>query len=170
MNLHSGTGTNRASGSGGNNNNNNNNNLPNPPIHPTLADVLAQQTQVLGQLVNHIGNMGNAAIKLLGKSLKLTSLGNSSAPTHPSSMAPRILLMRIFGLMQLRKNLVSFNMSNMRRFYLPLTNFMTPPRLGDGIWGFHGPKNTVSRGRSFGQHFAPSTSPRALWTSRKWSF
>jgi hypothetical protein len=63
MNLHSGTGTNYANSSGGNNNNNKNNNdddLPNPPIHPSLADVLAQQTQLLGQLVNHIGNMGNA--------------------------------------------------------------------------------------------------------------
>jgi hypothetical protein len=60
MNLRSGTGTNRANGSDGNNNNNNNNDLPNPPIHPTLMDVLAQQTQSLGQLVNHTGNMGNA--------------------------------------------------------------------------------------------------------------
>jgi hypothetical protein len=59
MNLRSGTGTNCGNGSGGNNNNNNND-LPNPPIHPTLVDVLAQQTQLLGQLVNHIGNLGNA--------------------------------------------------------------------------------------------------------------
>jgi hypothetical protein len=63
MNLRSGTGANRGNGSGGSNNNNNNNknnnNLPDPPIHPTLADVLAQQTQLLGQLVNHIGNLGN---------------------------------------------------------------------------------------------------------------
>jgi hypothetical protein len=60
MNLRSGTGTNRANGSGGNNNNNSNNDIPNPPIHPTLVDVLAQQTQLLGQIVNYIGNMGNA--------------------------------------------------------------------------------------------------------------
>jgi hypothetical protein len=63
MNLCLGTGTNLANGSGGNNNNNNNNSndIPNPPIHPTLADVLAQKTQLLGQIVNHIGNMGNAS-------------------------------------------------------------------------------------------------------------
>jgi hypothetical protein len=60
MNLRLGTGMNRANGSGKNNNNNNNNDIPNPSIHPTLADVLAQQTQLLGQIVNHIGNMGNA--------------------------------------------------------------------------------------------------------------
>jgi hypothetical protein len=62
MNLRSGTGANRGNGLGGNNNNNNNNNnnrLPDPPVHPTLVDVLAQQTQLLGQLVNHIGNFGN---------------------------------------------------------------------------------------------------------------
>jgi hypothetical protein len=60
MNLCSETGTNRANGSGENNNNNNNNDIPNPPIHPTLMDVLAQQIQLLGQIVNHISNMGNA--------------------------------------------------------------------------------------------------------------
>jgi hypothetical protein len=64
MNLRSGTGANRGNGSGGNNNNNNNNNnLPEPPVHPTFADVLAQQTQLLGQLVNHIGNLGNIGIQ-----------------------------------------------------------------------------------------------------------
>ena len=39
--LRSGTDRDGASGSGGNNNNNNDSPLPNPPIHPTLADVLA---------------------------------------------------------------------------------------------------------------------------------
>jgi hypothetical protein len=60
MNLRSRTEMNRVNGSGGNNNNNNNDDIPNPPIHPTLAEVLAQQTQLLGQIVNHIGNIGNA--------------------------------------------------------------------------------------------------------------
>jgi hypothetical protein len=58
--LITGSGTERdgASGSGGNNNNNNAP-LPDPPIHPTFADVLAQQTQLLGHIVNQLSNISN---------------------------------------------------------------------------------------------------------------
>ena len=59
MVLHSGTDRDGANGSSANNNNNNNGPLPNPPIHPTLADVLAQQTHLLGHIFNQLGNAGN---------------------------------------------------------------------------------------------------------------
>ena len=42
MVLRSGTERDGANGSGGNNNRNNEVPLPNPPVHPTLADVLAR--------------------------------------------------------------------------------------------------------------------------------
>jgi hypothetical protein len=80
MNLHSGTGANRWNGSGGNNNNNNN--LPNSPIHPTLADVLAQQTQLLGQLVNHIGNLGNVGNQAPREEPQVNKYGDFF-PTNP---------------------------------------------------------------------------------------
>ena len=58
MVLRSGTDRDGANSSGGNNNNNDAP-LPNPPIHPTLADVLARQTELMAHLVNQMGNAGN---------------------------------------------------------------------------------------------------------------
>jgi len=59
MVLRSGTERDGANGSGGNNNRNNEVPLPNPPVHPTLTDVLAQQTELMAHLVNQMGNAGN---------------------------------------------------------------------------------------------------------------
>ena len=59
MVLRSGTDRDGANGSGGNNNRNNDIPLPEPPIHPTLADVLAQQTELMAHIVNQMGNAGN---------------------------------------------------------------------------------------------------------------
>ena len=52
MLLRSGTDRDGASGSGGNNHRNNEDPLPNPPVHPNLADVLARQTELMAHLVN----------------------------------------------------------------------------------------------------------------------
>ena len=59
MVLRSETERDGANGSGGNNNRNNEDPLPNPPVHPTLADVLARQTKLMAHLVNQMGNAGN---------------------------------------------------------------------------------------------------------------
>ena len=56
MVLRSGTDWDCVGGSGGNHNNDC---LPDRPIHPTHADVLARQTWLLRHLVNQISNMGN---------------------------------------------------------------------------------------------------------------
>jgi len=53
------SGTERIGASGNNNNDNNNGPLPDPPIQPTLADVLTQQTQLFGHIINQMGNNGN---------------------------------------------------------------------------------------------------------------
>jgi hypothetical protein len=169
MNLRLGTGTNRGNGSGGNNNNNSNNNnndLPNPPMHPTLADVLAQQTQLLGQLVNHIGNLGNTGNQAPIEEPQVNKYGDffrTNPPIFRGSKDP----MRIFGFMSLRRSSISSNVSNMRRSYSPLTNFMMPRGLGGGIGRPRNSRITASRGRSSGRHFTPSTAPRVSWTSRK---
>ena len=52
MVLRSGTERDGANGSGGNNNRNNEVPLPNPPVHPSLADVLARQTKLMATIVN----------------------------------------------------------------------------------------------------------------------
>ena len=59
MVLRSGTERDGANGSGGNNNCNNEDPLPNPPVHPSLADVLARQTELMAHLVNQMGNASN---------------------------------------------------------------------------------------------------------------
>ena len=50
MMLRSGTERDGANGSGGNTNRNNEVPLPNPPVHPNLADVLARQTELMAHL------------------------------------------------------------------------------------------------------------------------
>ena len=50
--MRSGTERDGANGSGGNNNRNNEVSLPNPPVHPNLADVLARQTELMATIVN----------------------------------------------------------------------------------------------------------------------
>jgi hypothetical protein len=52
MVLRWGTERDSANSSGGNTNRNNEVPLPEPPIHPTLADVLARQTELMAHLVN----------------------------------------------------------------------------------------------------------------------
>ena len=59
MVLRSGTERDGANGSGGNANRNNEIPLPNPPVHPNLADVLARQTELMATIVNQMGNAGN---------------------------------------------------------------------------------------------------------------
>jgi len=59
MVLRSGTDRESANGSGGNNNHNNDIPLPDPPVHPTLADILARQTKLMAHLVNQMGNADN---------------------------------------------------------------------------------------------------------------
>ena len=59
MVLRSGTERDGANGSGGNTNRNNEVPLPNPPVYPTLEDVLARQTELMAHLVNQMGNAGN---------------------------------------------------------------------------------------------------------------
>ena len=49
MVLRSGTDRDGANGSGGNHNRNNDIPLPDPPVHPTLADVLAQHDKRQGK-------------------------------------------------------------------------------------------------------------------------
>jgi len=63
MVLRSGTDRDGASGSGGNNNHHGNDApLPDPPIHPTLADVLTQQTRLMVHIVNQMANVGNQGL------------------------------------------------------------------------------------------------------------
>jgi len=59
MVLRSGNERDGASGSGGNNHRNNEDPLPNPPVHPNLADVVARQTELMAHLVHQLGNAGN---------------------------------------------------------------------------------------------------------------
>ena len=61
MVLRSRTDWDGATGSGVNNNNDVP--LPDPPVHPTLVDILARQTELMAHIVNQMGNAGNHGLR-----------------------------------------------------------------------------------------------------------
>jgi hypothetical protein len=95
--------------------------------------MLAQQNQLLGQLVNHIGNMGNAGNQALREEPQVNKYGDFFR-TNPSIFrGSKDPLESDFWLNVIEEKLGLSNVSNMRRFYSPLTNFMMPRGLGGRI-------------------------------------
>ena len=163
MVLHSGTDRDGANGSSANNNNNNGP-LPNPPIHPTLADVLAQQTHLLGHIFNQLGNAGNQGHRAEPQLNKFGEFFRTNPPIFRGSKDP---LDADFWLNVIEEKLVLLNVSHMRRFSLPLTNFKMPQGLGGGISRLLIPQITASHGRSSERLFASSIFLRVSWILRR---
>jgi len=82
------SGTERIGASGNNNNDNNNGHLPDPPIQPTLADILTQQTQLFGHIVNQMGNNGNQGQRKESQVNKFGDFFRTNPPIFRGSKDP----------------------------------------------------------------------------------
>lgn len=149
------SGTERIGASGNNNNDNNNGPLPDPPIQPTLADVLTQQTELFGHIVNQMGNNGNQGQREESQVNKFGDFFRTNPPIFRGSKDP---LDVDFWLNTIEEKLGFIQCDQYEKVLFVAHQLHDasgmPPELGGGVSRLLALLITASLGRNSGRHFS----------------